>query len=138
MNVRHTMGVLHSFSIKNIFTIKWTWSSPCCLWDVTDTSQENVLCFSLYSTNGDMWYIARLLPFVQFKKYVLCRLQPTTLLKVRLLYGRFSRFFKLYKWYQIAQSITYVLVIARFQVRVILIFSFFGGNEEITHEANVQ
>ena len=24
MNVRHTMDVLHSFSIKNIFMIKWT------------------------------------------------------------------------------------------------------------------
>ena len=35
--------------------------------------------------------------------------EPATLLKVILLQGCFSRFFKLYKWHQIAQSITYVL-----------------------------
>ena len=33
-------------------------------------------------------------------------LQPATLLKVTLLRGCFSRFCKLYKWYQIAQRIT--------------------------------
>ena len=31
--------------------------------------------------------------------------KPATLLKVALLHGCFSRFFKLYKWYQIAQRI---------------------------------
>ena len=34
--------------------------------------------------------------------------KPATLLKVALLHGCFSRFFKLYKWYQIVQSITYL------------------------------
>ena len=33
-------------------------------------------------------------------------MQPATLLKVTLLHVCFSRFFKLYKWYQIAQRIT--------------------------------
>ena len=27
MNVRHPMSVLHSFPIKNIFMIKWTWAN---------------------------------------------------------------------------------------------------------------
>ena len=33
-------------------------------------------------------------------------MQPATLLKVTLLHVCFSRFFKLYKWYQIARRIT--------------------------------
>ena len=33
-------------------------------------------------------------------------MQPATLLKLTLLHVCFSRFFKLYKWYQIAQRIT--------------------------------
>ena len=59
-----------------------------------------------------------LVPFVQFKKREThpCRSvnfinvadqQPATLLTVTLLHG-FFHFFKLYKWYQIAQRITYV------------------------------
>ena len=34
--------------------------------------------------------------------------KPATLLKVALLHGCFSRFFKLYKWYQITQSFTFM------------------------------
>ena len=37
-----------------------------------------------------------------------CRVKPATLLKVILFHGCFSSFFILYKWYQIAQCITYV------------------------------
>ena len=58
-------------------------------------------------------------PFVQFKKREknpwrsvtfskVAGWKPATLVKVTLLYGCLSRFFKLYKWYQIAQNITYV------------------------------
>ena len=47
--------------------------------------------------------------FVQFKKYTWrsVAFQSVTSLKITLLHGCFSRFFKLYKWYQIAQSITH-------------------------------
>ena len=38
------------------------------------------------------------------------RLETATLLKVTLVHGCFSRFFKLYKWYKIAQSIIYNIV----------------------------
>ena len=38
---------------------------------------------------------------------LICELQPATLLKIILLYGCFH-VFKLYEWYQIVQSITYV------------------------------
>ena len=37
---------------------------------------------------------------------VLLLVKPATLLKVTFLHGSFSRFFKLYKWYQVAQNIT--------------------------------
>ena len=40
-----------------------------------------------------------------------CKLWPGTLLKVTLLHGCFSRFFKLYKWYQIAQSVSFSVLI---------------------------
>ena len=43
---------------------------------------------------------------VTFSKVAGFSLQPATLLKVTLLYGCFSRFFKLYKWYQIMQSVS--------------------------------
>ena len=39
--------------------------------------------------------------------------KPATLLKVTPLHRCFSRFFKLYKWYQIVQIIIHVLVIAQ-------------------------
>ena len=51
-------------------------------------------------------------PFAQFKKREKSPWRSATfskvarVLKVTLLHGFFSRLFKLYKWYQIAQSIT--------------------------------
>ena len=70
----------------------------------------------LYSSIcGALW---DLVPFVQFKKRekhpcrsftfskVACK--PATLLKVTLRHGCFSRFLKLYKWYQIAQSMAII------------------------------
>ena len=54
-----------------------------------------------------------LVPFVKFKKREKTqktaenRWKPATLLKVTLLHGFFFTFFKLYKWYQIVQGITY-------------------------------
>ena len=60
-----------------------------------------------------------LIPFVQFKKREKHRWRSVTLtkiagqklatlLKAKLLHECFSCFFKLYKWYQIAQDITYI------------------------------
>ena len=50
-----------------------------------------------------------LLLFVQFKNVT--NTQGGVLLTVKLLRGFFSRFFELYKWYQIAQRITYIFVL---------------------------
>ena len=69
-----------------------------------------------------MWDALRdLVTFTQFKKRgkhplrnfnfsKVAGLKPATLLKLTLLHGCFSRFFKLYKWYQIAQRTTYVSI----------------------------
>ena len=59
-----------------------------------------------------------LVPFVQFKKSEkhpwrsvtfskVAVKKSATLLKVTIRHGCFSRFFKLYKWHQIEQNITY-------------------------------
>ena len=49
--------------------------------------------------------VSNLVPFVQFKKR---EKHPCRNVKVKLLHKCFSRFFKLYKWYQIAQRTTYL------------------------------
>ena len=56
-----------------------------------------------------IWYHSYNLKNVKKTHGVLLLVKPTTLLKVTLLHGCFSlTFFKLRKWYQIAQSITYI------------------------------
>ena len=61
-------------------------------------SKLNTLIFFIYGF--------RLMFYFSSRK----RLQPAILLKVTLLHGRFSRFLNCCKWYQIAQSITYIRV----------------------------
>ena len=72
-----------------------------------------------------IWDVFRdLVLFVQFlKKWKTSmeELQPATLLKVTLFHGFFSRFFKLYKWYQIVQRIT-ILCLPWSQLMIINIF----------------
>ena len=53
-----------------------------------------------------IWLLRDLLPFAHFKKREKHPWRSVTLLKVTLLCGCFSRFFKLRKWYQIAQSVS--------------------------------
>ena len=75
---------------------------------------------SLEQVYEDMWNICDVLrdlaPFVQFKNCekthggVLLLVKLQALLKVTLLHGCFSRFFKLYKWHQIEQRITFCQV----------------------------
>ena len=70
--------------------------------------------FSLFAMLCAIWYHLYILKNVRnihggVLLLAKCRLQPAPFLKVTLFHGCFSRFFKLYKQYQIVQSVLSVI-----------------------------
>ena len=66
-------------------------------WEILIEFHKN---FKLQTVSGKRSMVSK------FFHYDQTRLKPETSLKVTPFHGCFSRFFKLYKWYQITKSIT--------------------------------
>ena len=103
--------IVHWISLCNIAVILGLGTKGFIL--VSNVAVRKI--FKLKTSSILFFYMRRfhdLIPFVKFTKCEKhpwgsdsCRLQSATLLKVTFLHGCFSRFLKLYKWYQIVQRI---------------------------------
>ena len=70
---------------------------------------RSVILYNFYNLNNVKNTHGGVLLLVKLQAKAMLEASCRLIQKVTLLHGCFSRFFKLYKWYQTAQSITYDL-----------------------------